>query len=323
MAKGSCIVGDIGGTNARFALASGSGDRVRIESVTELRCADFASANAAIRHFIERSSAPAPRAICLAAAGPVVAESVRFTNNEWVIQASELREAFAIDDVSLINDFEAVAWAVPLFGPDDLQIVGDVEPAELPADGCVAVVGPGTGLGAVALRIRDGQRVPVPGEGGHIAFAPATEVQDQLLQALRRRFERVSVERLLSGPGVENIYWALSQLRGGSRPSLTAAGIFDGARDDELAAEAVQLFFEILGQVAGDLALVLGATGGLYVGGGIVRRYPQQLAASRFRTAFEDKGRHAPILQKTPTALILDAQPGLRGAGYLAVNGSP
>jgi glucokinase len=199
--------------------------------------------------------------------------------------------------------------------------IGLPDPEPLPPDGySVAILGPGTGLGAVGLQKQGGQLVPIPGEAGHNGFAPETQVQVDVLQALRERFDRVSRERLVSGPGLENIYWAMGQLHGEQVAKFSAAEIFARAAEGggPRAAEAVALFFEVLGQVAGDLALTLGAENGVYIAGGIVKRYPEMLENSRFRAGFERKGRYRSIMERIATQLILHEQPGLLGAANCA-----
>jgi glucokinase len=319
MAAASYLIGDIGGTNARFALADATHG---FTSEHTLKCAEFESSTAAIRHYLEMIGAAEPDVICLAAAGPIVDGTVTFTNNHWVIEVGELRRTFGIDSVSLINDFEAIAWSVPALKADDCLTIG--LPSPLPLDGpdfSVAIAGPGTGLGAVGLKKRDGSIFPIPGEGSHVGFAPENQVQIEILKALRERFSRVSCERLVSGPGVENLYWALSIVHGEQRPTRSAADIFSSAADgsDPRAAEVVQVFFEVLGQFAGDLALTLNAHDGVFIAGGITKRYPELLETSRFRNGFEAKGRHRPRMERTPTRLIMHDQPGLLGASYCAL----
>jgi glucokinase len=161
---------------------------------------------------------------------------------------------------------------------------------------------------------------PVVGEGGHAGFAPENRTQIKVLRQLRQRHERVSYERLISGPGLEGIYWALGKVHGKQTARITAAEIFSRvlANEDVIATESVQLFYEVLGQVAGNLALVLGAYDGIYLAGGILKRYPDLLQTSNFRSGFENKGRHRSLLERIPTSLILHPQPGLLGASYCA-----
>jgi glucokinase len=247
---------------------------------------------------------------------------VRFTNNHWEIAADELAAAFAIDAVQLLNDFEAIAYSVPFLGKDDCMPIGLPDPRPLDADDyMVGIIGPGTGLGAVGLRKHGDLYLPIAGEASHGGFAPESQVQIDILKALRERFDRVSSERLVSGPGLENIYWALVRIHGEKRAHLAPADIFKAAIDnsDTLAAEAVQMFFEVFGQVAGDLALTLGAEDGIFIAGGISKRYPDLLKNSGFRHGFENKGRHRSYMERIPTQLILHDQPGLLGAAYCAL----
>jgi len=320
MARECLLIGDIGGTNARFAIADAA--RPGFSRVRSLQCADFDSAELAIREYLKRAAAPPPTAICLAAAGPVVDGNVRFTNNPWRINARELGAAFEPAPVRLLNDFEAIAYSIPFLDKRDCVTIGLPPGGDLNRpDYAIGILGPGTGLGAVGLIRREGRLYPIVGEAGHVGFAPQTQVQMDILTALRERFDRVSVERLVSGPGIENIYWALTRIHGEDRASLGAAEIFAqgiGKRDAR-AAEAVQMFFEILGSTAGDLALTLGAEDGIYIAGGIVRRYPVELESSRFRSSFESKGRHRSLMERIPTQLLTYEQPGLLGASYCAI----
>ena len=323
MPENCLLIGDIGGTNARFALADPH--EPGFSNVVTLRCDDYESADQAIRQYLETVAAGPPDKICLAAAGPIVDRRVRFTNNHWEISADELARGFSIDAVRLLNDFEAIAYAIPNLSADDCLAIGAAKPK--PLDGeryTIGVIGPGTGLGEAAL-VKSGDLIlPIPGEGSHGGFAPETQVQIDLLNVLRERFDRVSTERLVSGPGIENIYRALKRIRGETRANLSAAEIFEAAaaNADGLAAEAAQLFFEILGQEAGDLALTLGASQGIYIAGGIVRRYPDFLRNSRFRSGFESKGRYRTMMERIPTQLILHEQPGLLGAAYCVLRPS-
>lgn len=322
MAERCLLIGDIGGTNARFALATT--DRPGFHGVVELQCADFASADDAISHYLETTKAGPPEAVCLAAAGPVVDDTVKITNNHWDISAAETRADFGIEAVSLINDFTAIAYSIPLLTENELRFIGSHDRHSLPTDHFnIAILGPGTGLGVAGLCRRDEVLLPITGEGGHVGFAPETPLQTELLDLMRDNFGRVSAERLIAGSGLENIYQALATIRGEDRSRLSAAEIFAERSADELAAEAVDVFFELLGQVAGDLALTLGAVDGVYIAGGIAKRYPEVLEESRFRAAFESKGRRRSFMEHIPTRLITYAQPGLLGAAYCVLELSP
>ena len=316
----SLLIGDIGGTNARFALADTG--KPGFSNALTLQCNDYKSADAAIKHYLETVQAGTPGVICLAAAGPIIDGRVRFTNNHWEIATDELAADFSIDAVRLLNDFEAIAYSVPFLGKEDCMPIGLPEPRPLDADDyMVGIIGPGTGLGAVGLRKHGDLLLPIAGEASHGGFAPESQVQIDILKALRERFDRVSSERLVSGPGLENIYWALVRIHGEKRAHLAPADIFKAALDntDTLAAEAVQMFFEVFGQVAGDLALTLGAEDGIFIAGGISKRYPDLLKNSGFRHGFESKGRHRSYMERIPTQLILHDQPGLLGAAYCAL----
>ena len=319
MYKPCLLVGDIGGTNARFALADPHGPGFSNELT--LACDDYATAEQGVADYLARSGSGRPDVICLAAAGPVVDGAVRFTNNHWVIDQQLLETNYPLARVKLLNDFESIACSIPLLGENDVACIGPIAPAsEGKRDLTFAVLGPGTGLGAGGLLKRASAFYPIVGEGSHAGFAPETTMQFKVMKQLRRRFERVSSERLISGPGLENIYWALCRIRGESRADLKAAEIFSRvlAREDSIAVEAVDMFFEALGQVAGNLALTLGAFDGVYLAGGIVKRYPDLLKTSGFRSGFENKGRHRALMERVPTLLILHPQPGLLGASLRA-----
>ncbi len=319
MTDASLLVGDIGGTSARFALVDPNGSAYSNEMT--LRCAEYETAAEAINDYLRHTNTPNPAVVCLAVAGPIVDQSVRFTNNHWSIDTQELQHHFTSSRVQLLNDFEAIASSIPLLGDGDLATVGlGLSNIKDKKEFTVGVLGPGTGLGVAGLSGREGSLHTIVGEGSHVGFAPETHIQFEVLKQLRKRFERVSDERLLSGPGLENIYWALQKIHGDPTTQITAAQVFERAlaNQDVYAAEALQLFYEALGQVAGNLALTLGAYDGIYLAGGILKRYPDQLKTSSFRSGFENKGRHRSLMERTPTLLILHPQPGLLGASYCA-----
>ena len=318
MADKCLIVGDIGGTNARFALANQA--HPGFHDLIELKCADYETSEEAIRYVLGQFGATTADAMCLAAAGPVVDGSINMTNNHWSISSEHIASEFDVDAVRLLNDFEAIAYSLPFLAAEDRAVVGVPQGVALSGrDFNVAVLGPGTGLGVAGLIGRDKRLIPITGEGGHVAFAPETELQIEILRALRSRWDRVSAERLVAGSGIENIYAALAAVRDEPVERLSAPDVFEAAANaSTLANEAVSVFFEIMGQVAGDLALTMGAWDGVYIAGGIAKRYPDILAASRFRAAFDRKGRHSHIIERVPTYLITHGQPGLLGASYLA-----
>ncbi len=319
MTQECLLVGDIGGTNARFALACPEAGGFVDEKT--FKCRDYARPELAIRAYLDARRAPQPKVICIAAAGPVIEGKVLLTNNSWSLETEKLAGAFPGSRIRLINDFEAIAYSLPHLRETDSLPVGPVTAPDLgDSDYNLAVLGPGTGLGAAGLCRRNGQIFPVIGEGGHVGFAPETQLQTGILGELRKKFERVCDERLVSGPGVTNIYQALVALRGETAAELGAAEIFSMAsnRTDDLCITAVDIFFEVLGQVAGNLALSLGAYQGVFLAGGIVARYPELIKKSRFRAGFEAKGRHRRLMEQISTRAILHPHPGLLGASYCA-----
>jgi len=318
--KPCLLVGDIGGTNARFALADPTTPGFSREMTFE--CRDFESADVAISAYLKKIDASKPDVICFAAAGPVINGKVRFTNNNWSLDIGELEQAFTGASVRLLNDFAAIAYSIPHLQPDDCIQVGSPTAADLIGDNfTIGIVGPGTGLGAAGLLQKNAVVCPIIGEGGHVGFAPETPLQVKLLAQIADQFERVCDERLVSGPGLVNIYRALGNIRGENLEDLKAAEIFALATEssDAIARETVEIFFEVLGQVAGNLALSLGAYDGIFIGGGIVARKPELIADSQFRTGFERKGRHRSLMESIPTQVIVHAQPGLLGASYCAL----
>tara|TARA_R110002096_G_scaffold86020_4_gene198334 strand:- start:4619 stop:5596 length:978 start_codon:yes stop_codon:yes gene_type:complete len=319
MSAKTLLIGDIGGTNARFALADPNIASFR--NALTLQCAEFPSADDAIRHYLKTVAADTPDVICLAAAGPVVNDTIQVTNNHWTLSVRNIAEDFRIAAVRLINDFEALAYSIAELSPEHVEPIGQPQQAPLSGDRFnVAVVGPGTGLGTAGLIRRGAAVYPIVGEGGHIGFAPQSPRQIEILEVLRDKFGRVSVERLVSGTGIENIYWALTQIHGEQHAALSAAEIFANSGDggDPRATETTQLFFELLGQAAGDVALALGAADGVFIAGGIAKRYPEMLRSSGFRQAFENKGRHRAYMERIASSLITHAEPGLLGAAYCA-----
>jgi len=313
------LVGDIGGTNARFALADpvfpGFSNQITFQ------CSEFPSAEKAISAYLEKIQATVPHAICIAAAGPVINGNIRFTNNDWSLNSSALEALCPGARVRLLNDFEAIAYSIPYLKPSDCMSVGPALPINLDKSSfTIGIAGPGTGLGIAGLCKRSGHVYPITGEGGHSGFAPESQAQVDILHELRDRFDRVYNERLVSGTGIVNIFQALCNIRGENVAPLTAAELFAFAATggNATAEESVDIFFEILGQVAGNLALVIGAFDGIYIAGGIVGRKPDLFANSRFRAGFERKGRHRALMETIPTQLILHPNPGLLGSSYIA-----
>jgi glucokinase len=311
------LIGDIGGTNARFAIASPGVAEFREEMI--LKCKDFAEPILAIRHFLDSAEIEQPDSLCLAVAGPVRNGAVSLTNNHWHISCENLASRLNVSHVRLLNDFEAIAYSLPAINGKYLQAIGLGGQYD-PSDGnyTLGVVGPGTGLGAASLVQRNGRRFALVTEAGHVGFAPENALQRAVWEILRQRFGRVSDERLVSGQGISNLHMALADLHAITTSPLSPQTIFEKATEDKLCSEAVGLFFDVLGQVAGNFVLASGALDGLFIAGGIVQRYPELLSNSGFRSGFENKGRHRHIMEDVPTWLICHPQPGLLGASVIA-----
>ena len=304
------LVGDVGATNARFGLVSPDGAVVHSSTFGD---ADFATVGEAIRAYLAQAKPfPTPRIGCLAIAAPVGGDDIRMTNHPWNFSVAALRSQLGFERLAIINDFTAVALALPRLGANDRMPVG----AGMPVAGRpIAVLGPGSGLGASGL-IPDGTRwSPLTGEGGHVTMAAVTARENAVLDWMRRHFDHVSAERCLSGPGLVNLYNALAALDGVAAASYTAAQITDPATAarDPLCREATAMFCAMLGTVAGDLALTLGAQGGVYIAGGIVPRLGARFIESGFRARFEAKGRLSDYLAAIPTYVVTHPLPAFLG----------
>ncbi|MBT8077914.1 MAG: glucokinase [Gammaproteobacteria bacterium] len=319
MSENDILIADIGGTNARLALAAT--DQKGLGRVRSYACIDFPSVDDLIAHYLHSNDVATPRVMCLAAAGPVVGNTIQLTNSPWSIDAGDVSATFDGARVLLLNDFDAVAYSLPLLESSDCMQVGGPAPAQLGnRDYTIAAVGPGTGLGTAALRNVGQTRISVGGEAGLSGFAPVTAEQMEIVTVLRQRIERITSEHLVSGRGLQNLYWALSRMNGSERPELGAEEIGEAciAGSDPIATSAMRVFFEVLGQYAGDVALIFGAIDGIYIAGGIAGRYREMLLNSAFRTTFEAKPPHDKLMKSIPTQLITHSQPGLLGAADYA-----
>jgi len=304
------ILADIGGTRARFALCDRDGG---IRNATTLASADFPDLASAMAAYLSRQSpAVKPARAALAVAGPVTDGRVAMTNRDWSLSPADLRGTLALDEVAVVNDFAAIAAAVPDLKGDDLKQVGG---GGARPDAPVAVLGPGTGLGVSALIPTGTGWLPLATEGGHVTLAASTERESAVIARLRSRFGHVSAERALSGPGLLNLYTALAAIEGARPGPTTPEAVSEQAlsNGDPLCAEAVAMFCAFLGTVASDLALSLGALGGVYIAGGIVPSWGDAFARSGFRERFESKGRFAQYLGSIPTFVVLHPFPAFIG----------
>ncbi len=312
------LLADIGGTNARFGWVAGPGEPVT--QVQRLAVAEHAGPAEAAAHYLKGladqlgADFRPPRAAAWAVATAVVDDIVDLTNSGWRFSTAEARATLGLDRLRVLNDFEALALALPQLTPSQWRPVGAALAGQ---DGAVrAAVGPGTGLGVAGVVRVGGQWIALPAEGGHATLAPADDFESAVLTAARREHEHVSAERLLSGIGLPLLHRAVAQAEGRApvvlAPEQIVAAGLDGS--DEAAARTLDTFCALLGSFAGNVALTLGARGGVYIGGGIVPRLGERFFASRFRTCFEAKGRFGSYLQAVPTRLITDTLVALTGA---------
>ena len=313
------LVADIGGTNARFGWVAARD--APVTHVRTLHTAEHRDPLAAARAYLDALAAEPgsdyapPRAADFAVATPITGDRVAFTNSAWSFSRRAAERALALDHLAVLNDFEALALSLPGLQGAQLRAVGAVAPAADDA-GTRAVIGPGTGLGVAGLVNAHGRWIAVPGEGGHMTLAAGDDFDSAVIAAARREFRHVSAERLLSGLGLPVLRRAVAAALGMQAPEASAEQIVAAAvaGDDALAVRTVEQFCALLGSFAGDVALVLGARGGVYVGGGIVPRLGAVFDRSPFRARFEAKGRFESYLRAIPTALVVDTLAALAGA---------
>ncbi|GAB3447138.1 glucokinase [Massilia solisilvae] len=315
-AGGPRLLADIGGTNARFALETGPG---RIGLIEVLACRDWPTLAEAVRAYLAlpRVAATGPvRHAAVAIANPVDGDLVRMTNHHWEFSIEALRQACGFDTLVVVNDFSALARALPHLDQDQKRQVGG---GTVRARSPLGLLGAGTGLGVSGLIPADAGYTALQSEGGHVTFSPANEAEVAILQYAWREFGHVSAERLLSGAGVELIYRALAHIAGGQAEPLDAPEISRRALAGECALcdRALEAFCGMLGTVAGNLAVTLGARGGIYIGGGIVPRLGARFDSSCFRQRFEAKGRFADYLAQVPTFVITAPYPAFVGVSAI------
>lgn len=309
------LAADIGGTSTRLRLVHGA------ETLDEkdYSSQDYPDLNSILDNFIKANSPVDLQSACLAVAGPVRDGTARVTNLPWEVHESLISEDFTIPQVRIINDFEAIGYALAILSPDDFYELQAGSPDNV---GTRALIGAGTGLG-VAIVTRCGERWQVlPGEGGHVDFAPRTAEQQALLDYLQQQSARVSVEMLLSGPGLERIYEFICTQNGINPDSVrrTAASISSTALigRDPMAVKTLDLFVEIYGAQAGNLALTSLATGGVFIAGGIAPKILSLLKRGRFIEMFSDKPPMSELLHSMPVRVVLNTRSGLLGAVQVA-----
>lgn len=309
------LVGDIGGTNARFAVIPAP--EAPLQILHPVPTADFPDIETAVAESVLAYAPERPRSALLDLAGPIVGDAVELTNAPWTIRPRDMIRRLGLEAVVLLNDFEALALALTALLPDDLVLIGEDPP---PASGAKVVLGPGTGLGVGALVQAGGLWIPVPGEGGHVALGPVEADEFALWEHIEPEHGRISAEALLSGRGLVRLYRAIARGAGTAprfeRPSeVTKAAL---AHSDAEAVRTVSLYCRLLGRLAGDMALVFMARGGAYIGGGISPRILPFLIDGEFRRAFEAKAPHENVMRTIPTAVIIRDNPALEGLAAFA-----
>lgn len=312
------LVGDIGGTNVRLATFNITNSE--LTNIHTYSVSKFNSLSLILKSYLEEQKLDI-RSASLAIACPITGDKITMTNTPWSFSISEMKEELALEELFVINDFTAISLSVPhLTDSDVTQIGGQKNNIWSP----IAVYGPGTGLGVAQVLEVNNKWVSLPGEGGHIDLSTTSETEDELLSFMRRQFGRVSVERVLSGPGLVNLYNAIMHGNGDEPDNLLPEQIAANAlaNSNEECVNTLKLFCEMLGRFGGDLALVCGSRAGVYLAGGIPPKILDFLVNSNFRKCFEDKGRLSTFVKDIPIYVITHKYPGLLGSGAYYVNNS-
>lgn len=306
------LVADIGGSNARFGLLRGA-EHTAIETRT-LSTADFPTFAEAVGHYLQLCGTPTVDAAAVAIANPVIGDLIQMTNHHWSFSIEQTRQRLGLKRLLFLNDFAALALSLPEIPAQDMRQLGGHDPV---AAAPRVLVGPGTGLGVSALVPVAGNRwAAVAGEGGHVTIGATNELEEKIIAFCRKEFGHVSAERLLSGMGLSNLHHAACRIASRTYSALTPAEITERglSNEDPECADALSVFCSLLGSVAGNLALTLGALGGVYIGGGIVPRLGEYFHRSAFRSSFEAKGRFVEYLSRIPAYVIHAQNPALIGA---------
>lgn len=321
------LAGDIGGTNSRLALVDVAKEPPRMVAVKTFRSGAYSRLEQILREFTAEFGESFDSA-CFGIAGPIRQQRCEATNLPWVIDGNEISKSIGGVPTILINDLEATACGISALGPEDFEVLN---PGAPDAKGNACVISAGTGLGEAGIYFDGHRSWPFATEGGHSSFAPGNDVQIELLQYLRRQFEHVSWERVLSGPGLLNIYCFLRDTRGGEEPEWLRQEMRAGdpapaisraalAGRSELCQQALDLFVALYGQECGNAGLKFMATGGIYLGGGIAPKILARLRSPVFLDAYLAKGRMRPLLEAMPVRVILNEKTGLLGAAVYAMS---
>ncbi|NTS76972.1 glucokinase [Catenovulum sp. SM1970] len=312
------LIADIGGTNIRIARLSQA--NTDFSAIRTYAVADFEKFEGAIAQYQSDEGIAQLDHVCIAIACPVNGDVVSMTNHSWSFSITDVQQKLNLKSFLVINDFTAQAMALPFLSNENkIQVGGEQADTTKP----MVVYGPGTGLGVAHLVNTGKGYMPLPGEGGHVTFAPIGELEQQINQVLADLYAHVSVERLVSGPGLYAIYQAICKIKKVDAIYHTPASVCQAALEgnDEYSKLALNTFCEVMGSLGGNLALNIGAYGGVFIAGGIVPRFIEFLKASDFRKRFEEKGRFKDYLSPIPVYVVTEEQPGLLGAAaYLAQN---
>lgn len=305
----SLLVADVGGTNARFSLVTAEGE---FTHALKLKCAEFSEFVMLLQEYLERLDVARPTKACIAVAAPVIGDLVEFTNNPWSFSISAVKKALRIEHLHVVNDFEALAHSLSTLPSEELIAIGG---DKIMLDGNKVVLGSGTGLGVAGLVAMGDDWRPVVGEGGYIDVAPKTQYERAVWQNLFTRYGRVSGERILSGPGLQELFRAINEVNDYDHKNYSPEIIVGNAVENVCSAsrDTIDLFCSFLGDVAGSICLVFGARGGVYLGGGILLQILPLLKKSNFRKRFEDKGRISSYMKDIPTFVINDTTSALKG----------
>ncbi len=302
------LLADVGGTHTRCGFG---GEQSTAQHLRTYQNQDFNDLIALFEHYLSETGEAQPVSLTVAVAAPVHGGVAKLTNLAWTIDAAQLRSQFHATRATLINDFAALACAIPRLHREDRVQIGGTAPV---GGAPIGVLGPGTGLGVAGLISFDDRWMPISSEGGHVTLPAVNAREAAIIERLRGQYGHVSAERVLSGPGLATLYEAVTNRKHGE---VTPAAISQMAVDGEPhAKDALDLFFALLGTVAGNLALTLGARGGIYLGGGILPKLRAQLVHSGFRQRFESKGRFEEYLSRIPVFLITAETPALVGLSY-------
>ncbi|MGD8324759.1 MAG: glucokinase [Gammaproteobacteria bacterium] len=303
------LIADIGATHSRCALLDHEGAVLAPETFNN---SEFDGVEAMLQAYLaRRRESDRPSRAALALAAPILEDHIEMTNLEWSFSQISLQVGLGLRRLQVLNDFEALAWSLLDLDPDSLTQIGRGEAQER---GARAVLGPGSGLGVSGLVPHPDGWAAISGEGGHVTLAATTADECDVIDILKERYGHCSAERALSGPGLVNLYHALSEIAGRGMPRVDPDDVTSLAlKGEPLAASAMDMFFRLLGTVAADLAVTLGARGGVYITGGIVPQVVSLLAESEFRSRFESKGRYRAYMTAIPTIVVTEPVPAFRG----------